>query len=465
MQAHDGRVARAGPVTDRFDQQALDHGAVAAVELDRLGPGQGLFRQPGVVVAERAQPLRFDRGQRIGMQVVAAEHDDVVLAGDVELVVEARAAVEFVEAAVGEVDARDMGDQALLDQGEHVAAVGRPARMREAAVDRCRNPRLAAGHVDHGQLPWRVVDPLVLAALQVGDARAVGAPSRIAFPVRIEVGARERGQLPLPGAGLRRDQVDVVVQVTIGICAALGHVGDGLAVGRPGRQLFVVCARGQQLGLAAGDVEQVEVLASRIEIAGAIFLELVAFGDDRRRVLWLLRIGRKLGVDRDHGQLFRIGRPDEILDAVGEIGQAPRFAAVGRHQPDLGRRVVARLVGVRRAIRQEGDPGAVIRPARLPFVAVPRVGQLGALAAVVAYAPEVGVALVVVHVGAADRVGDPVAVVRKRRIAEVGDAGQVGRLEQGILVGMNDADHAEHQQAGDSFHGEGRDSVSSAIFR
>ena len=187
--------------------------------------------------------------------------------------------------------------------------------------------------------------------------------------------------------GLGLDDIDVVVEMPVGILAALGHVGDELAVRRPRRQLLVVRTRCQQLALAAGDIEQIQMLAAVAEVADAVFLELVALADDRQGILGLLLAWRKFRIERDHRQVFAVRRPYEILDAVRERGQLARFAAMRSHQPDLCRRLLVSVGGVALAIGQEREPLIIGRPLRPPFAAVGRVRQADAFAAVEADAP------------------------------------------------------------------------------
>ena len=101
-----------------------------------------------------------------------------------------------------------------------------------------------------------------------------GRPGRARLPVRIEIGTGKAGELALLRAGVWRDHVDVVVEVAVGIGAALGDVGDQLTVGRPRGKLLVVRAGRQCRGLAAGDVVQVQVRAAATEPAAGVVLEL-----------------------------------------------------------------------------------------------------------------------------------------------------------------------------------------------
>ena len=122
---------------------------------------------------------------------------------------------------------------------------------------------------------------------------AIGAPGQAAAPVGLVVGARVGRQGPRHGALARLDRVDVPVVGAVRLVHALRDEGDGLSVGRPGRELLVVVAGGQDLGLASRDVQDREVIAELREVAVAVRLELVAIDDDRLLRLLLLRPSRR----------------------------------------------------------------------------------------------------------------------------------------------------------------------------
>ena len=88
VHAHDGRVAPARHVVQRLDQQRVDRGAVGAVEVQGFGGREALVAQPGVVVGERAQAAVVQRGEVVRVQVVAAQHYDAAVGGDIEIDVE-----------------------------------------------------------------------------------------------------------------------------------------------------------------------------------------------------------------------------------------------------------------------------------------------------------------------------------------------------------------------------------------
>ena len=133
----------------------------------------------------------LDRLDAVRVQPVAAEHGDAAVRRGVEAVVEARAGGERRDGAGRKLDARDMRDAALLDERKYGGSVRREPRPGVIQLD-ARGPRdRTALDVDDGERPGRVVDPLVLAGLQVGDALAVRAPGGTRLERRVVVRAGE----------------------------------------------------------------------------------------------------------------------------------------------------------------------------------------------------------------------------------------------------------------------------------
>ena len=122
----------------------------------------------------------------------------------------------------------------------------------------------------------------------------------------------------------------------------------------------------------------------------------------------------------DHGETLRIRRPFVALEASLEFGELPGFAAGGGQKPELA----ALRLGGRRTRGGEGDPLAVGAPAGagLAFGAE---GELAVRGAVVGGEPDVGEALVLLHVRGGDRVGDGLAVRRALRVAHGAHAGDI----------------------------------------
>ena len=152
-----------------------------------------------------------------------------------------------------------MGDTAVLDQRQHALAVGAPARLREPAVDRRRDLRVAGRHVHDREQGRGVVDPLVLGAAHVGDAAAVRGPGQLRPQVGIVVGAVELREPALGRTGAWFDQVDVEVRMPIGLGAAARHVGDVFSVRRPRGVRLVMVAGGELHRRAAGAILDVKM--------------------------------------------------------------------------------------------------------------------------------------------------------------------------------------------------------------
>ena len=243
---------------------------------------------------------------RYGMQRVAAEHRDApVRPRRRSRSRSARPSVSGVTAPV----ARSMRETCVTRLSSTSASTAVPSGVNRGLVwlivDAGGRVTAPLVDVDDRERPGRVVDPLVLAGLQVGDALAVRAPGGARLERRVVVRAREAGDRLLRAARARLDDVDVPVEVAVRIGAALRHVGDARAVRRPGRQVLVVAARGQLRRLLARDLEQVQVLAPVRQPAGVVLLEVVAVDDDRLGLLRLLLALRPLGIVRDDREPLR----------------------------------------------------------------------------------------------------------------------------------------------------------------
>ena len=222
---------------------------------------------------------------------------------------------------------------------------------------------VAACRRHDGQRVAAVGEQLRLAALEVGDRRAVGAPRR----PRVVVGPGPRRQRARLGAGLGVDDEDVGVVGAIGVAAPAADERDLRPVRRPRRQRIVPVARGQRLDGARRDVQEVEVRAPVDQVALAIALEAVAVDDDRllRRLVLAGLVFLGIGVVADEDQPRRIGGPPDVAGAALAGGEPPRLAALAAEEPDLPAR---RLVVVTALpAGHERDPLAVGAEARLRF--------------------------------------------------------------------------------------------------
>ena len=198
--------------------------------------------------------------------------------------------------------ARHVRHAAFLDEHEDGLAVRREDGLRVVELGAGGPCDRAALDIHDRERPGLVVDPLVFAGLRVRDLPAVGTPGERRLEVRVVVRALEARDLLLRRAFARLDHVDVGIQVAIRIGAALGDVGDALAVRRPGGQALVVPTCGQLRRLAAADVEEPEVFALVGQEAGEVLLEVVAVDHDRPR---LRRFFFALGTSRDRSRSRR----------------------------------------------------------------------------------------------------------------------------------------------------------------
>src|SRR5918992_5086624 len=119
------------------------------------------------------------------------------------------------------------------------------------------------------------------------------------------------------------------------------------------------------------------MLALVAEIAGLVFLEVIAVDHDRRRRLLLLALllPVRILVGDDQRELPGVGRPGVVDDVPVETGERARLAAGAIEQPHLLRFLVTA------ARRQERDVLAVRAPARR-VLALLRLRELQAAAAV-----------------------------------------------------------------------------------
>ena len=123
----------------------------------------------------------------------------------------------------------------------------------------------------------------------------------------MRIGLRRRGDLTLFRARLRADHVNVPILCAIRVVAALGHKRDLVSIGRPGRQKFIMFARGDDVDLARREIEQLQVRPAIDQIAVDVVLEEETIDDDRWNGLLLffllLRLARVGIVHNEHNAL------------------------------------------------------------------------------------------------------------------------------------------------------------------
>ncbi len=258
----------------------------------------------------------------------------------------------------------------VLQQERDVLPVGRPRGVRHRAIERRHVDRRLLrravllrriGRHDD-QLVHAVGGVLIVVADQHRDAAAVGTPRG---PAAFAFGGL--GDLPRLGAFTRLDQPQIFVRRAIGIgVAALAQERDRLAVRRPRRAVVVGVALGDDLRGLGGEIEHADVAVEVLQIAFAIFLEVVAIDDDRRRGLalpafHLLRLVRRILIVGRERDPRAVGRPLDVGHAALEVADLLRFTAGAIQQPDLPALFLF-LVGAAR--RDEREVLVVGAPAR-----------------------------------------------------------------------------------------------------
>ena len=231
---------------------------------------------------------------------------------------------------------------------------GDQSRRKHVAVKaRGQDPGGAARRGNDGELLTRIVDQPFRPTLHIGDVLAVRTPGwRSAAPAGIHVRPVERGHLARGGARCSSDHINVVVVGSIKVARPLAHERQGLAIGRPGGGELVVVPRSKNLGLTGGQIEQVKVAPTPIEIARLVFFELKSIDDDRLGRVMAAGIaggGVRIWITGDECQSFAVGRPGKFGHPSGKIGDTLRLPATAVQQPDL-----RRIVGVLPA-GQEGE--------------------------------------------------------------------------------------------------------------
>jgi hypothetical protein len=160
--------------------------------------------------------------------------------------------------------------------------------------------------------------------------------------------------------------IRVEIAVRVGL-AAIASEGQRLPVWRPGR-IAVLKVSGSDLSRGfGGNVENVEMGASAVEIANRVALELQTVDDVGRRRLefgWhasgrllLVFCGFKilgLGVAEKQYETGAVGRPLKVIHTLSGVGQAEGFPATAVKEPHL---VLASIAG-----REEGEVFAVGTP-------------------------------------------------------------------------------------------------------
>src|SRR5690348_7304368 len=175
------------------------------------------------------------------------------------------------------------------------------------------------------------------------------------------------------------------------------------------------------------------------EIASDVLLEMIAVDYDglgrlRRRggsgAFGLRRFLVGTEVAKDEDEALGIRRPFEALEVQLRVRELRGFAAFAIEEPDL----VA--LGRPRTAGSEREIFAVGRPARRAFRFL-AFGELAFAGTISGGHPDVRIALVGFDVGGADIVGDPFAVGRALRVADVAHAGEIVDGQVALLLRLS----------------------------
>ena len=321
-------------------------------------------------------------------------------------------------------------------------AVGRPRRFSGVPVQ-CLSQHpgfAAAGRNDRD--PGIAIRPVLrVATPDVDDpfaVRAVACPPAIA--------PDESRQLLRFGPDSSLDRVDIRVVVPVAAGCPLAGEDNLFPIGRPTRLGVVEIAPGQLLGLSGGDVEEIEVVATRPNVADVVTLEVPPVDLDRLRGL-LFRGFRRVGIGilNHENQPLRVRRPGVVVDPALRVGHLDRFAPQPIEQPQLGA-----LLAVAPAA-QEAEIPIIRAPFRIRLT-VGRRGQLDRPGAVPAHHIDVGVPLVLGRVCSGDRVGHPLPVRGKDRVGDIFDPIEVAQRQPAFDRHLGSHYRGNEQQQGKVSH-------------
>jgi len=235
-------------------------------------------------------------------------------------------------------DACDVILSAVFEIKIDVPSIFRKLEPRDIAIEVLgKKPGFAAGRIDHRKMVRGVIAAQNIRSRSICDGFAIG------MPRRGSVGARASCQLnqvlTLIGI-IRIHEPYVGIIIHIGFFGAVADEGDGLSVARP-RWVGVVIIAGGDLGeFLRFDIIYKDVIASMVEIAGVIFLELEAIDHPGFAFRPLFGgilfpfIGGVLvhligvGILQYQKQFFFVMGEVDRADASFEAGNLLRFAAV-----------------------------------------------------------------------------------------------------------------------------------------
>ena len=368
-----------GPLAgDRAKGPVLDGADLARLAVERGADGD--------TAAGDLDARAGDAGRRVGQR-----RGDTVEADPVR---DVAAAVADDHAERGVVQP----DRARRVLGQHQVT---PRPVAGRAVQRCgERPRPARRQLHHPHNGRNLVGRVV----HVGpDERQLAAVRREAGPIRVAGQARQRTDARPGGVGAHRPELET--RMDRGVGPSIRAEGDPAPVRRPRRVEDVeVAARQLARPRSLPRVDQPQVRAPH-DVAALVVAEVEPGEAARhRRPSLSLLADQEAMVARlgDERQALAVGAPVDARDAVLEIREPPRLAAVERKDPRLPDRVVDAR---RRA--HEGNPAAVRRHG-WRSISHPSAGQLSRATSAKGARPQVRL---VAHArNPAQRVDDGIAI-------------------------------------------------------
>ena len=310
---------------------------------------------------------------------------------------------------------------AVLEIKIDVLSVFRKFESRDVSIEvLVKEPGFAALGADYRKMLGGVIAALDIGSRSICDEFAIGMPLGGIVGSR---GSRQLNQAFTLVLVIRTHEPYVGVIITVGFFCAVADEGDGFSVVRPRGTGVVIIAGGNLGEFFRFDVIYINVIASTVEIAGVISLELEAVDHPGFAFRPLFRgvfvpfmcgvlvhlVG--MGVFQYQEQFFFVTGEVDRADASFETGNLPRLTAVDQIEgPHLRLAAVAR----REEIYFLSIAAEFRRPGGDRF---DRHGD--GLAVVSRHHPDACFRTVLFKIAGGDRISRPFAVGRKFGAADI----------------------------------------------